>query len=420
MAAAIESLPFFRARALQIGITEAAVDTLQAANLGSYGAFAFLAPYNANSTDLKQLAQSLEDVLGAAPDNVTMPLWRRLQFDAHTHVLADARARIERTESTEPRRIPMPEKSARLEEQRRRLTHLQITSDLEPSHSLIDEISQMMEDGVLKHISVDKCTSRRQEMAHIKKEPSVKIDSSGGIKLVQVSISPNADTSSHLCLRTAFQRRSLAFDQCRLVTYVEHERWINHLFAQLNHIPPPGYAVVSIEQLLQADIEMFTMLANDCRQGLAVDGAGVMPVEAALIKNMFAPQITYAILPLPTSKGNPKKRLISDDDDRTGKRSRKDKGQGKGNQVASGKGSKSSAKGISKAQAKTKAAETFATMPDLKGMWSSVRGNPLCARYQLGTCPEEAFVAKGDRCSKGMHACCVPKCFENHSMKDHI
>ena len=420
MAAAIESLPFFRARALQIGIPSAAIDTLQAANLGSYGAFAFLAPYNANSTDLRQLSQSLEDVLGAAPNNVIMPLWRRLQFDAHTHVLADARARIERTESTEPRRIPMPEKSARLEEQRRRLTHLEITSDLEPSHSLIDEISQMMEDGVLRHISMDKCTSRRQEMAHIKKEPAVKIDASGGIKLIQTSISLNADTSSHLCIRTAFQRRSLAFDQCRLVTYVEHERWINHLFSQLNHIPPPGYAAVSIEQLLQADVEMFTMLANDCRQGLSVDGNGVMPVEAAIIKNMFAPQITYAILPLPTSKGHSKKRPGSDDDDRTSKRPRKDKGHGKGNQAPSGKGSKSPGKGISKAQAKTKAAETFATMPDLKGMWSSVRGNPLCARYQLGTCPEESFVAKGDKCSKGMHACCVPKCFETHSMKDHI
>ena len=87
MAAAIESLPFFRARALQIGIPAEAIDTLQGANLGSYGAFAFLAPYNANSTDLGQLSQSLEDVLGAAPTNVIMPLWRRLQFDAHTHVV---------------------------------------------------------------------------------------------------------------------------------------------------------------------------------------------------------------------------------------------------------------------------------------------------------------------------------------------
>jgi hypothetical protein len=72
-----------------------------------------------------------------------------------------------------------------------------------------------------------------------------------------------------------------------------------------------------------------------------------------------------------------------------------------------------------KGNAKSKAAEVFDSFPDLKGMWSSVRGSPLCARYQLGTCPEEGTTSSGGHCSKGMHACCVPKCFEKHSMKDH-
>jgi hypothetical protein len=277
MSAAVESHAFFRARAEQIGIPHTDVDALQAKSLGTYGAFAFLAPYNANSMDLSQLKDSLTDILGVEPAAHIMPLWRRLQFDAHTHVLADARCRIERTDSAEPRKIPMPEKSARLDEQRKRLGHLEITSDIEPSHQLIDEVSQMMEDGVLRHITVDKCTSRRQEMGHIRKESTMKIDATGGIKIVQKNLTLGADTSSSLLLRLAFQRRSLAFDQCRVLTYVVHEKWVNHLFSQLNHIPPPGYASVSLEQILQADVELFTILANECRTGIAADVNGSLP-----------------------------------------------------------------------------------------------------------------------------------------------
>ena len=176
MAAAIDSAPFFRARALSIGIPEADIQSLVTNRLGTYGAFAFLVPYNSAVTDLTQLKTVLGTVLGAEPSDLLMPMWRRLQFDAHTHLLADARARTDRGEGEAPRRIPMPEKAARLEEQKKRLSHLTITPEIEPSHSLIDAISQMMEDGILRHISVDMCTSRKQEMANIKKEPAVRID----------------------------------------------------------------------------------------------------------------------------------------------------------------------------------------------------------------------------------------------------
>jgi hypothetical protein len=422
MTSAVESLALFRVRAVQVGITEADIDTLKAQNLATYGAFAFLAPYNANSTDINQLKEALTGILGSEPSTAGMALWRRLQFDAHTHVLSDAKARIDRTESTEPRKIPMPEKSARLEDQKRRLSHLHITSDLEPSHALIDEVAQMMDDGVIKHISPDKCTSRRQEMGHVKKETAVKIDSSGNFKLTSASSSAGADTSTSLLLRTAFQRRSLAFDQCRLVTYVEHEKWINHIFAQLNHVPPPGYAPVSIEQVLQADLELWTLLSDECRNGISLTTAGVLPVEQAIIRLMHSPQITYAMLPLPTGRGakaqNGKRKKEAEDDDRPDKRSRTDKGAGKGGQ----KGTMGRGKGdgkLSRTQVSKKAADIFESIPDLKGMWSTVRGKPLCARYQLGTCPEEPIVRPGDTCTKGLHACCVPKCFEKHSFKDH-
>ena len=64
MSAAIESVPFFRSRATQIGISGADLDILKEKNLSTYGAFAFLAPYQANQ-DLNVLKDQLTAVLGA-------------------------------------------------------------------------------------------------------------------------------------------------------------------------------------------------------------------------------------------------------------------------------------------------------------------------------------------------------------------
>ena len=303
MSTAVESEPFFRARAIQLGISSTDIDALKAANLATYGAFAFLVPYAAG-TDLAVLKNSLRNILGAEPPVEVMPIWRRLQFEAHTHVLSDAKSRLDRTETAEPRRIPMPEKSARLAEQRKRLTHLEITPDLEPSHSLIDYISQMVEDGVLCHISVDRCTSRRQEMAQIKKEPSITIERGGSLRIATKATEPEADVSTSFAIREAFHRRSLALDQCRIISYTEHEKWINHLFSQL-HVPPPnGYNKVTVDQLLQADLEIFALMALDCREGLSLNAAGVLPVENALKARMYSPQVTFAMLPLPALAGN--------------------------------------------------------------------------------------------------------------------
>jgi hypothetical protein len=257
-------------------------------------------------------------------------------------------------------------------------------------------------------------------MGHVKKEPSVKIDPSGSFKLVSKSEVMGADTTTSLMLRTALQRRSLAFDQCRLIGYVEHERWVNYLFSQLGHIPPPGYSAVSIEQILQADVEMWNLLAQECRSGLAATANGSLPVEQAMAKVMYSPQITYAMLPLPHGKApsadKGKRRRESDEDDKPNKRSKGGKGKGKNSDKASsGKGSEK----LSRNQAKNRAAEVFDSIPELKSMWSTIKGKPLCARYQLGSCPESSGVTPGGTCTKGLHACCVPKCFQTHSMKEH-
>ena len=412
MSTALESDSFFMQRAKQLGILQADLDKLKTKKLSTYGAFAFLSPYSSQNADPALLKNALETVLGADVSEEQMPFWRRLQFDAHTHLLSEARQAVERTESSEPRKVPMPEKAARLDEIKKRLNHLVITPDIEPSHSLIDLVSQMIEEGVLRYIPIEVCTSRRQEMMTIKKEPAVKIDAAGSFKLIHKAQSDKADTSSDLFIRLAFQRRSIVFDMCRMMSYIEHEKWICSLFSQLSHVPPPGYAPVSMEQILTADRELWTLVAEKCRNGLRVDAAGTYLVEKEFLMLQNAPPVTYAMLPLPMSaKSSDRKRKSPDSNRSQPKASDK-----KHARTADGKSSKGgkSGKGQNRNDKESKGSIFFNNFPELRGMWYKVRGCVVCAKFNLGECQD---VQPGETCSRGKHICCYPKCFELHSMK---
>ena len=122
--AAIESEATFLSRALAIGLTRTDVDALKAKHVATFGGFAFLVVYNMNANDGIPLLRALEKVLQREPDDTEMALWRRLQFDSHTAVMSDARARVERTDDSAPRRLPQPEKTARFAEQKRSQVHI--------------------------------------------------------------------------------------------------------------------------------------------------------------------------------------------------------------------------------------------------------------------------------------------------------
>ena len=200
-------------------------------------------------------------------------------------------------------------------------------------------------------------------------------------------------------------------DMCRMMSYVEHEKWVSHLFSQLNHVPPPGYACVTMEQILSADRELWTLISEKCRSGLKVNPAGEFPVEVELKMLMFAPSVTYAILPLPKSTQVKRERDGKGDGNKGA--AKKQKGDGKGkNAKQKGKGD-----GKNKRADDSKPHEAWNTIPELKGMWSKVRGNVVCPKFALGECPED--VKPGAFCSRGQHICPFPKCFQKHVMKEH-
>lgn len=158
---------------------------------------------------------------------------------------------------------------------------------MEPSHLLIDIIFQMSEDNQLKYVRWDQCAKRDQELMGVKSDPTWKPDSSGIIREVKVQEELKADVSSDLKLKYALQRRSLAFDQARLVDFDKFERWSQILLEAYTASPPTGFKKVSIEQVHHADMEMFKYLMKETRNGIRPVGA-VCPLEDALTKALTA------------------------------------------------------------------------------------------------------------------------------------
>ena len=91
-----------------------------------------------------------------------------------------------------------------------------------------------------------------------------------------------ADTATDLQLQWALQRRGLAYDQCALIKYEEHEVWVQQLLGQLTREPPPGFAKVSINQVIRADRELFTIMAQELQDTVQPDARGNFPMEVKL------------------------------------------------------------------------------------------------------------------------------------------
>ena len=149
---AIESKANFTHRARELGISDASIQAITLAQMDTFGAYAFLVPYSGTATDEAPLRTALARILGAEPSAEEMSRFRRLQFEAHTAVMSDAKGRIEQTQSSEPKKMPFTERAARHRAQVARLVGVTINEHTEPSHQLLDLVEAMIEEGVLQHV----------------------------------------------------------------------------------------------------------------------------------------------------------------------------------------------------------------------------------------------------------------------------
>lgn len=400
MSTLLDSQSVFVERSKAVGLSQDSIDSLTAAHIDTLNKLAFCSSFRIGNNDDTALIAALNAArtshLGANNDATPgdTASFRRLHFEASTMSLAELKMRVERTDDSTPKKIPLAERANRYNEQVLRLGGLDLSGDLEPSHALVDMVFQQLEEGTLQYISLDKCTRRSQELHGQKRESVVKV-SSGSLAVSSAEVSLSADLSSEYRIRTAMQRRALAYDQSKLASYSCLMKWVDFLFEQITRPSLPGFQMVTIEQIVQADKRMWLAAAQLTRSGINPTGSPT-PLELALDQARLDPQVTMLLLPLPKGSHSSSSESRPDKMQRTGLDSRRP--------VFDPKGKKGGPKGSGKKSG------PFVKMPQsLRGLhYKTKDGNPICFGYNLGNCS-----STGD-CDRGKHVCMKPFCYGPH------
>ena len=182
---ALDSKAAFAQRAAQFEIPIHEIEALAAGGTDTFAKFAFSSQYQPGSNDETPLLQFLEDALGERPAGELLARYRRLFFESHALCLQDLRQKVERTEHSEAKVLPLAEKVERINQVKAKLSGLLITQQLEPSHQLVDKAVQQWEENRLKYLELSSCTSREQEILAEKSSPSITFDASGNIKVTR-------------------------------------------------------------------------------------------------------------------------------------------------------------------------------------------------------------------------------------------
>ena len=322
---------------------------------------------------------------GAELDMASVSRVRRLHFEASTLVVAHLKSQVSPEQGTEAvKKIPAAEKQARLVMQQARLTGLHIIGELQPSHALIDLVASMIESNTVIWVPPSKCSSRDSEVQNLGKQKSATLSiEQQALKVTPMELQADVDTSTELKFQWAMQRRGVAFDQCGLIEWNTHQIWLQQLLNLLSKEAPEGYSRVRLDQLVKADKELFTIMAQETQIGNKKLTATPSPMNKAMAALSTDPRITMHLLPLPKNLKAPLRDL---DDDKLLKVPKKPK--------------------------RALSAKAIQLCPDeLKGFKQTDSQNrAICWAYNMSKGCKET-VSQG-RCKKGVHVCI--KCHRNN------
>lgn len=426
----IESEAYFDGRMITIGLSVLVMAAMRTQGWLTLGDFAFSSAYiPGQGPDTAFVTSVLEVLVGAnhatSADSAKL---RRLYFEAHTLSIADLRRRTERTDSDMPLKLPAEERVVRLARMKTRLPGFDISGVFEPSHSLVDSLTQMLETSQLKYVPWTTCTAREQEVLGVKKvsidQSNIVTDPSGFLRKQSKAEDYKADVTTDLLLTHALARRAFAFELANVCTYETFAELTTKLMKEFMRPPLARYNKVSLEQIENADRHVFVELAADTAGGLARRPDGSYPVAVSMTRIINSPEFLFLLMQMPaasgsshtvkdtsgakgsgknrgTSRSRSRRRKVTETQEKNAARNAAGKGRGKGKQGKAGKGSKG--KGSPPFNAATEVGRT-------------ADGLPICYAFNTNGCKE---ASPGDRCSKGFHVCWKIGCGLSHSSHQH-
>ena len=230
---------------------------------------------------------------------------RRLHFEACTMIIAHTKQQVAGDSALDGvKKLPQAEKQARLVQQQAKLSGISITGELQPSHALIDLAASMLESNAVLWIGPSKCSKRETELQPATKEkPQILSLEQQTLKVVASESNIRVDNSTELQLQWSLQRRGIALDQCGLVEWPLHQRWVQYLLGLTSKMVPDGYQKVRLEQLIKADKELFLIMSEDIQQKNVQLSATPSPMNEAMGRLMNDPRVTMHLLPIPAKSG---------------------------------------------------------------------------------------------------------------------
>ena len=244
------------------------------------------------------------DLNGGTELSITMmSLLRRLHFEAVTMVVVHLKTNVTTDAGVEgSRKLPPVERVARLQGQQVRLKGLTIKGETQPSYALIDLIAGICDSGSIVWVPPSKCTNRDSEVQQsLKEKPTALTVEQQTLKLAAGEPKIRADTSNELLMQWALQRRGSEFDQCKLISNDIHDKWAQALLMQLTREAPSGYAKMTMEQILRADKEFFTLMSQEHTGPFNAGPKGELPLDLLMTQLMRYPRINLHRLPLPSA-----------------------------------------------------------------------------------------------------------------------
>lgn len=421
MSATTDSEAVFEGRCLQLGLSAAQMLQMKAGGMTTYSKFAWSCAYQPYQQDETNFLTMLIKTFGSEPDQGSTSILRRIFAESHSMSIQDMRSKIERSEDSLPQRLLPAERASRYNEQQARLQGMDLTGALECSNTLVDSVFQQYEDNSLKWLPLETLTSREQELLGQKKDPMLveyltKIQA-GKMILQEKRQELDTDLSTDLRVKQAWTRRSLAYDQAHLISFMRLEKWTSKLIARMYEVPPTGFKRVSLQQCLSADQKLWTKMSEACRasiQPTVVAGVETKPLDVALAQWSEHSDVLYLIQPLPLGAADDR----SYDPFAGGKG---DKGKRIKNKISpydgagkpsANKGGKSKGKGKGKKGGRGKGKGSGLVIP--VGCCSKTGdGKFICYAYNDRGCNN---ADAGAACEKGWHVCGVRGCFKDHPM----
>ncbi|CAE7555695.1 SLC24A2, partial [Symbiodinium sp. CCMP2592] len=297
--AVTESKANFSSRAKALGLEDPVLVKFVDAGIDGMSKYAFLSSYVPGSTDERPFTAAIVKVLGRDPSIAELSVLRRLLHESYNLTVSELQSQVERTDDSAPRKLAAPDRADRLQRQQVRLSGLTIHGPTLPGHAVIDKCVQMYEDNVLHYLPPQSCPCRDDEVKFKKDrdDKMLSVDGAGHVSLRTQVAKVDADVSSDLLLKLALTRRGLALDQARIVTFSEHERWVEALFTARFRDPPDNYARVTLQQLMQADRQLFVEAADRTRHGIQLVSDG-KPVDKIWNEAMNCNNVTHLLQPL--------------------------------------------------------------------------------------------------------------------------